>query len=154
MKLTRLDAEILDLLQNDFPITSRPYKVMADKLGIDEEEFLTRVKIMQEKGIIRRIGGVLESKKLGFYSTLCACHIEENKLEEAIRLINAEPGVTHNYIRDDWYNVWFTLTASSEEKAEEIIEKLKESIGAEVVSMPALKVYKIRAVFSVGEENG
>ncbi|SHG89489.1 transcriptional regulator, AsnC family [Thermosyntropha lipolytica DSM 11003] len=148
MELTRLDKEILNILQNDFPLVERPYAVIADRLGISEEEVLARVKVLKEEGVIRRIGGVIDAQKLGFYSTLCACHVEEDKVWEAAGIINQEKGVTHNYLRDDWYNLWFTLTSPSPEEGEKIIKDLEKRIGAEIKSMPAQKVYKIKAVFT------
>lgn len=151
MKLDRLDQEILNLLQNEFPLEKRPYAVLARILGISEDELLLLVKRLKEEGIIRRIGGVIDSKKLGFYSTLCACHVEEDKVLEAAKIINEEKGVTHNYVRDDWYNIWFTLTAPSENEAYKVIRDLESKIGTRIESMPAKKVYKIRAVFTAGE---
>lgn len=152
MKLDHLDQEILNLMQNEFPLAKRPYSVIAERLGISEEELLGRVERLKEEGVIRRIGAVIDSKKLGFYSTLCACHVDEDSIPEAARIINEERGVTHNYIRDDWYNIWFTLTSSSEEEADKIIKSLADKIGTEIKSMPARKVYKIRAVFRAGEK--
>lgn len=154
MKITGLDQKILNLLQNDFPLEEKPYAAIAKRLDISETEVLERIRMLKQEGVIRRIGGVIDSKKLGFYSTLCACHAEEQKVLQVAEIINEEKGVTHNYIRDDWYNIWFTLTSPSKEIATEVIKKLEEKTGCIIKSMPAKKVYKIRAVFTAGESDG
>ncbi|QGT99056.1 Siroheme decarboxylase AhbA, alternate heme biosynthesis pathway [Candidatus Syntrophocurvum alkaliphilum] len=149
----KIDIKILNLLQNEFEISLNPYKDMADKLKISEEELLQRVNNLKEKGIIRRIGAVFDSKSLGYYSTLCAVKVPDAKIDEAASLINSERGVTHNYIRDHEYNIWFTLTAPSIEKAMHILTIIEEKLGLKIVNMPSKKVYKIRVSFDLEEED-
>lgn len=154
MKLNQLDHEILNILQNDFPLEEKPYAVIAKRLNISETEVLEKIRLLKEAGIIRRIGGVIDSKKIGFYSTLCACHAEEQEVLQVAEIISEEKGVTHNYIRDNWYNIWFTLTSPSKEAAAEVIKKIEQKTGCNIKSMPAKKVYKIKAVFMAGENDG
>lgn len=149
-QITLLDKKILDILQRDFPRSVCPYEDIAQKLGITEKEVLLRIKDLKEQGIIRRIGAVMESKKMGFTSTLCACRVAEERIEEAAQVINQEKGVTHNYIRDHHYNLWFTLTASSIDVLNEIITELDEKLEVKIISMPARKVYKIKVSFEMG----
>ena len=152
--LTDLDKRILNILQNDFPISIEPYKDIARKLNIGEEDLLERIREMKENDIIRRIGAVIDSKKMGYYSTLCACRVPEDRITEVARIINAEKGVTHNYIRDHYYNLWFTLTAPSYNEAVNIIANMQRMVGADIIRMPAKKVYKIRVTFEMGEKSG
>ncbi len=150
-ELTDLDRNILNILQKDFPATVQPYRDAAAKLGITEDELLQRIRAMKEMGVIRRIGGIMDNKALGFYSTLCACRVPEARIEEVAAIVNREKGVTHNYIRDNYYNMWFTLTAPSQSDAEERIAAIEKKCGIEVLSMPALRVYKIKVFFEMGE---
>ncbi|MDD2585467.1 MAG: AsnC family transcriptional regulator [Syntrophomonadaceae bacterium] len=150
-KLTWLDKQILNILQKEFPLSEKPYEEIALRLNISENEVLQRIKELKDNGIIRRIGAVMESKKLGFYSTLCACKVPEDRIAKVALVINNEKGVTHNYIRDHYYNLWFTLTVSSAESADKIIKNIEQELHIDIKSMPALKVYKIKVLFEMGE---
>jgi DNA-binding Lrp family transcriptional regulator len=153
-RLTTLEKEIINKLQKDFPLSKEPFKEIAEELNIHEDECLNIIASMKARGIIRRIGGVFDSKKMGYYSTLCACTVPESDIEKTAALINAQEGVTHNYLRDHSYNLWFTLTAPSFEKATEILEKLQNDTGTIIVSMPATEVYKIKVTFEMGKQDG
>src|SRR5210317_1058372 len=108
-----VDKAILNRIQSDFPITSRPYRTIAEDLGLSEGEVLKRVSRLKASGIIRRIGGNFKPEKLGFVSTLCAAKVPEEKISQFAEVVNRYPGVTHNYRRDNTFNVWFTFIAPS-----------------------------------------
>jgi len=148
-----IDRKILDLLQNDFPLAVRPFAAMADSLSIGEAELISRIAVMKDSGLIRRIGGIMDSRNLGFYSTLCAVSVPEGQIEEAALIINQQPGVTHNYKRDHDYNMWFTLTVPSRGEADTILQELESSLGLDIISMPAEKVYKIKVSFKMESKN-
>lgn len=143
------DRKILDYLQNEFPLAVNPFEVMADRLGMSETELMNRIAVMKESGLIRRIGGIMDSRNLGFYSTLCAVCVPEGRIEEAAQIINQQPGVTHNYLRDHDYNIWFTLTMPSYEEAMTVLRELEAALGLNIISMPAEKVYKIKVSFDM-----
>lgn len=143
------DRKILDLLQNDFPLAVQPFQVMAETLQLSQDELIARIAAMKASGLIRRIGGILDSRRLGFYSTLCAVTVPEERIEEAARIINQQPGVTHNYLRDHAYNLWFTLTAPSRQESAEVLQALQADLGLNIISMPAEKVYKIKVSFKM-----
>lgn len=144
-----VDRRILNHLQNDFPLSIQPYKIMADRLQISEEILLTRIAAMKSSGLIRRIGGIMDARGLGFFSTLCAVSVPPSRIEEVAEAINSIPGVTHNYLRDHKYNLWFTLTATSREEAEKQLHVLESKIGLTILSMPAEKIFKIRVSFDM-----
>jgi len=100
-----IDRKILNRIQSDFPVTSRPYLVVANNLGLSEDDVLKRLARLKEKRIIRRIGGNFVPEKLGFVSTLCAAKVPEDKIEFFAKEVNGYPGVTHNYKRDNKYNI-------------------------------------------------
>jgi len=150
LSLQDIDRAILDGLQNDFPLTEQPYLDMANKLAIGEAELLERIARMRTSGLIRRIGGIMDSRRLGFYSTLCAVAVPEVRIDSVAAVINQLPGVTHNYLRDNAYNIWFTLAAPSEVEAAETVRDLESILGLKIMTMPARKVYKIKVSFDMG----
>lgn len=153
MNLDSLDRQLLNLMQNDFPLTTRPYLDLARKLDISEDEVLTRIQIMKQRGLIRRTGAIIDSRQIGFYSTLCACQVENEQIDKVAAIINAQKGVTHNYVRDHFYNIWFTLTAPSQDEAVKIIKDMEQTVGIKILTMPAIKTYKIRVSLNMGESN-
>jgi len=151
--MDKIDRLILNLIQSDFPINPRPYKVLADKLGITEDQIIERVREMKAGRQIRKLGGTFHSNKLGYKSTLCTLVVPENRVEEVSTIVNGYQGVTHNYIRNNKYNMWFTLIASSQELLENIIEEIREKTGIEEIhSLQAKRVFKIKVDFPLKSE--
>ena len=149
-ELDTIDRAILNRIQSDFPITSRPYIPIADEVGISEDDVLKRLVRLKEKGIIRRIGGNFVPNKLGFVSTLCAAKVPEDMIESFAKIVNRYPGVTHNYLRDNKYNIWFTFIAPSMEVIEANLESISKETGiSDIINLPATKVFKIRAHFDL-----
>ena len=144
------DREIINQIQSDFPITPRPYQTIADRAGITEQEVIARINRLKKKKIIRRIGGNFVPEKLGFVSTLCAAKVPEDKIDAFSDIVNQYPGVTHNYQRDNQFNIWFTIIAPSVEKIEKCLTEISETTGiTDILNLPATKVFKIRAEFLV-----
>lgn len=148
--MDRLDRKILNIIQSEFPIASRPFREVGERLGIEEEEVIRRVRGMKDSGVIRRIGGSFDSRRLGFFSTLCAARVPPEKVELFNEVINACVGITHNYTRDHEYNIWFTFIAGSEAELERSLEEIADKTGVgEIVSLPASRVFKIRVDFEL-----
>jgi DNA-binding Lrp family transcriptional regulator len=145
-----VDRAILNRIQSDFPITSRPYRTIAEDLGLSEADVLKRVTRLKASGIIRRIGGNFTPEKLGFVSTLCAAKIPEDKISQFAEVINRYPGVTHNYRRENKFNIWFTFIAPSMDEINANLEQIAAETGVtDILNLPATKVFKIRAEFKV-----
>ena len=145
-----IDRDILNQIQSDFPITSRPYRTIAEKLGLAEDEVLKRVYRLKESGIIRRIGGNFAPEKLGFVSTLCAAKVPEDKISQFAEVVNRYPGVTHNYRRENKFNVWFTFIAPSMDEINTSLKQIAAETGVtDILNLPATRVFKIRAEFQV-----
>lgn len=148
--MDRIDREILNEIQSRFPITSRPYLEMGNRLGISEEEVLGRVRRLKEERVIRRIGGNFHSHRLNFTSTLCAAKVPRESLEAFVELVNQYPGITHNYLRNHSYNVWFTFIAEDREYIENALREISERTGVrEIRNFPARKTFKIKVNFEV-----
>ena len=145
-----MDRAILNLIQSDFPITPRPYLAIAQRLGFSENDVINRLNRLKIKGIIRRIGGNFVPEKLGFVSTLCAARVPEDKIQSFAKTVNRYPGVTHNYQRNNKYNIWFTFIAPSMNEIEENLENISRQTGIkEIINLPATKVFKIKAHFNL-----
>jgi len=145
-----VDKKIINRIQDLFPIEQRPFRIIAQELGLEEADVISRVKQLKEKGIIRRIGGNFSPDRLGFFSTLCAASVAEEKIELFTRTVNAYPGVTHNYMRDHSYNVWFTFIAPEWAIIEENLKKISQDTGVEdILNLPATHMFKISAKFKV-----
>jgi DNA-binding Lrp family transcriptional regulator len=145
-----VDRKILNAIQSDFPIVARPYRELGKSVNLSEEEVFERVKGLKKEGVIRRIGGNFHSRTLNFTSTLCAAKVPEERITRFVEVVNSYPGVTHNYLRNHEYNVWFTFIAPSTEEIENSLDKISEITGVkEVYSLPALRVFKIKVDFEV-----
>ena len=150
MPLDDIDKRLLALIQRDFPIVSEPYNEIAAELGISADEVIKRLANFKAEKIIRRIGAIFDSKKLGYHSTLCAMKVPEGRIDEVADIVNSYPGVTHNYLRPDEYNMWFTLIAKSQEELKRIISEIKEkSKISDLIDLPAVGVFKIHVHFSL-----
>lgn len=146
------DKRILDLIQSDFPLVSRPYADIGARLGLTEDEVLRRVRTMRENGVIRRIGANFHSRMLGWKSTLCAASVPEEHLDEFVEVVNTYPGVTHNYLRKHTYNVWFTYIGPSWEDIERDIREISRRTGIKVLNLPAQQMFKIKVDFPMNNE--
>ena len=150
--LDDLDKKVLSAIQADFPIERRPFEVLGRRLGLGSREVLETVQHLAATGIIRRLGAVFDSRRLGFASTLVAAKVPPERLEEVAACVSAISGVTHNYRREHAYNLWFTLTCHDQAELDRTLDDLRARFGnAELHSLPALRVYKSRVVFSLDE---
>jgi DNA-binding Lrp family transcriptional regulator len=140
-----LEQNLLAIIQDAFPLEDCPYQVLAGQLGSDEQSVFDAVENLRMSGVIRRIGGVYDSKALGFISRLCAgkvCNVD--KLADAV---NEIPAITHNYVRSHEYNVWFTVIAESEDEIRKIVDGLCTSTDLhDVHILSATKKFKINTV--------
>ncbi len=144
------DRAIINEIQSDFPITERPFQELATRLRLSEDEILERVKRLKEEGVIRRIGGNFNSKKLNFTSTLCAARVPEQKLAKFVEAVNRYPGVTHNYLRNHDYNVWFTFIAENMAYIDNALSEISAATGVgEIRNLPAVRMFKIKVDFEV-----
>jgi DNA-binding Lrp family transcriptional regulator len=144
------DRAIINEIQSDFPITPRPYRDLGKRFNLSESEVLERVRRLKEEGIIRRIGGNFNSRKLDFTSTLCAAKVPEEKMDRFVQEVNSYPGVTHNYLRNNDYNVWFTFIAPSMTHIDDALMEISKATGVtEIINLPASRQFKIRVDFEL-----
>lgn len=149
--LTAEDNRLLDLLQNDFSLAPEPFEVLASKIGKSSADVIEHIRSLKEQGVIRHIRGTFDSRQLGYQSTLVAMSVESAKLDSVADHISQHTGVSHNYARDHNYNLWFTLTLSSDKSIAETVESFARASGVKkVITLPALRVFKIDVRFDMG----
>ena len=145
--MTELEQLLLSVVQDAFPLEERPYLVLAEQLGSDEQSVFAAVENLRQSGIIRRIGGVYDSKALGFISRLCAGNVPESALDAFAAAVNKIPAITHNYVRSHEYNVWFTVIAQSEAEIQKIVDDVCAKTELHNVHiLSATKKFKINTV--------
>ena len=151
--MDKLDSQILQALQDDFPICENPYDALAEKLGISCDQLYGRLESMMGDGVIRRVGASLDSRKFGFFSTLAAVSVEDGRVDEAAEVIGGFDEVTHSYLRKDEFNIWFTVIAEGADVVAEIIEKIRTNLSlekSEVLNLPMTRLFKLDARFKLG----
>ena len=148
--MDELDRRILAELQDDFPLQPDPYAVMGERLGISSEQFWTRVRALLESGVIRRLGFSIDSRRIGYTSTLAAVTIAPEMIDEASAVIAAFPEVTHSYLRDDAFNIWFTVIARDDARIAAILRQIRDALGltdGDILNLPAGKLFKLDTRF-------
>ena len=143
------DRRILGIIQSGFPLEPRPYAAIGREAGLSEDEVFARVRGLKARKIIRRLGANFQSAKLGFRSTLCAAKVPEEALENFVSEVNRHAGVTHNYLRDHEYNVWFTCIGPSWEAVCELLDGVARRTGIPILNLPAKRMYKIKVDFQM-----
>jgi DNA-binding Lrp family transcriptional regulator len=145
--LDELDRKLLNLLQGSFPIAARPYAHVAQLAELSEEEVLGRTKRLLDERIIREITPIFDTRVLGYSSMLVAARVDSENPWRAAKIINSHPGVSHNYLRDHDFNLWFTIATEPDSPLglEGTLEVLERLTGAESVrQLPTLRLFKIR----------
>ncbi|MCB2295739.1 Lrp/AsnC family transcriptional regulator [Clostridium algoriphilum] len=150
--MDKTSKDLLNLIQSNFPIESKPYLKIANELDITEKQVIDIIKDLKDKRYIKRIGGIFDLRKLGYYSTLCAIKVPIDRITEVAKLINCNNGVTHNYIRNHLYNMWFTVIAPSVEDIRAFLNEIKIKTGIkDIIELPVVKLFKINVVFNIKE---
>ncbi len=145
--LDDLDRRLLNLMQGSFPIAPRPYRRVAELGELSEEEVMTRVQRLLDKRIIRQVTPIFDTRALGYSSMLVAAKVDPEHPHRAAAVINEHPGVSHNYLRNHEFNLWFTIATEPDSALglERTLEVLAVQAGAESVrQLPTLKLFKIR----------
>jgi DNA-binding Lrp family transcriptional regulator len=145
--LDEFDKKLLDTMQGKFRIVPRPYAEVATLLGVEEETVLTRVRELIEQRIIRQVTPIFDTRALGYESMLVAAKVDPEHPWRPAKIVNQHPGVSHNYLRNHEFNMWFTVATEPDSPLglDGTLEVLKQETGAESVrQLPTLKLFKIR----------
>jgi siroheme decarboxylase len=145
--LDEADKKLLNLMQGSFVLTRRPFEHVAGLAGLAEEEVLQRVQRLLDKRIIREITPIFDTRALGYKSMLVAAKVDPEHPHRAAKIINGHPGVTHNYLRDHDFNLWFTIAVEPYSRLglNGTLDALAAETGAQSIrQLPTLKLFKIR----------
>jgi DNA-binding Lrp family transcriptional regulator len=148
LDLSTVERVLLNDFQHDFPLDPRPFKRMAEELGIDEREVISMLQELKESGVISRVGPVFKPNRVGV-STLAAVAVQPQQLEEMAQRINEYAEVNHNYERDHHYNLWFVVTAPDREHLDEVLAEIGKKTGQQVLDLPMIRDYHIDLGFQL-----
>jgi len=147
LRLTKLQKRLCNALQKGLPICARPFAEIAKELNTTEKEILQQTQRLKRRGIIRRIGALVNYRVLGMTSTLVAAHVPGGKLRGVAETVNSLENVSHNYLRDHYYNLWFTLQARTTGQIDSILSELSERFGIAFHSLPVNHTFKLEVYF-------
>lgn len=143
-ELDNVDKELLNLIQVDFPLESRPFQFLGDKLGVSEDDVIARLAALKSDRIIRQISMIFDTRALGYKSSLIASRAPEGSVDEVAGVISAHPGVSHNYRRNHEFNIWWTIAVPPESSLEDHVKAVHDLAGAESTRiMQTIKMFKI-----------
>lgn len=145
---SELEKKLLNDFQRGMSLSLTPYADIADQLGVSEKEVMTSMQSLQDRGAISRVGPVFRPNRIGV-STLAAMSIPEHELECVARIVSAFPEVNHNYKREHKYNLWFVVTASSEEHLDIVLHEIEQHAEHPLMSLPMLEDYFIDLGFKL-----
>lgn len=143
-----IKRELLKIIQKEFPLEERPFLKIAQKLNIGENEVIEILRDLQKNKIIRQISAIFNPWFFGHQSALFAFEVPLKRIKEVASIINRHPGVTHNYLRNHKYNLWFILVSPPERNLLEEVKKLASICKIKkYLYLPALRIFKISTVF-------
>ena len=145
--LDETDKRLLNLMQGSFPLAERPYAEVARAADLTESEVLRRTRRLLDERIIREVTPIFDTRVLGYSSMLVAAKVDAEHPWRAAKIINSHPGVSHNYLRDHDFNLWFTIATEPGSKlgVDGTLDVLAELTGAHSIrQLPTLRLFKIR----------
>ncbi|GAA5535040.1 Lrp/AsnC family transcriptional regulator [Deinococcus aluminii] len=147
--------QLLNRIQRDIPIVQRPYRVIAEEVGLTEAEALDILREVKAEGVLRQVSAIFDTRTLGYQSSLVAAEYDEDRLDAGAEIVSGHPGVSHNYKRNHSFNLWYTIAVPPESDLEAHVMKLHELSGAKVTRlMPTLHLFKIGVEFDMsGKED-
>ncbi len=147
--MDQLDRDIINQLQQGFPICEAPYKRVAEQFGIGETELLNRLQALLADGTLSRFGPMYHAEQMGGALTLAALKVPEQRFEEVTEIVNRFPEVAHNYARNHVLNMWFVLATEKPEQVQTVIKAIEHQTGLTVYNMPKIKEYYVGLQLSV-----
>jgi siroheme decarboxylase len=145
--LSAFEKRLCNALQDGLPACRRPYAEVAKQLRVDEQKVLEGTRRLVKRGVIRRIGAVVNWRAIGKASTLVTACVAEEKLKKVVEAVNRLEGVSHNYLRRHHFNLWFTLRADSQKEITAILKKLSKRFNAAFYSLPVKRTFKLDVRF-------
>lgn len=148
--MDEINLKLLAAVQEGFPISPRPFRDLGRALGLEEDEVISRLAMLQEEGLVRRIGPILDLRRMGRSGILAALAVPLDEADEVAEVVSLYPEVSHNYLRpdDSGYNLWFTVSGT-EERIQDILQEIRAKTGLKMLVLPTLKIFKIGVKFDI-----
>lgn len=149
MQLSSVDRKILNCIQEDIPLESKPFEILSKRLGIKEEVLLEKTRQLKSNGIVRSLAAGISHKKLGFKSSLIALKVHPDNIESIARQIVAYPEVTHCFLRAGDYNLW-TVFIYKNNGLETFLKRMARQVGKEnILNLATQKQFKLKTVIKL-----
>jgi DNA-binding Lrp family transcriptional regulator len=139
--MDKIDKQIINALQDGFPICDAPYRRVAAQLGLAEQELIDRLQALLANGVLTRFGPLYNAEQMGGALTLAAVKAPVERYDEITGIINAFPEVAHNYARSHELNMWFVIATETPERIQQTINAIEQATGLTVYNMPKIKEY-------------
>jgi DNA-binding Lrp family transcriptional regulator len=148
--MDEIDLKLLAAVQEGFPVSPRPFRYLGRALGLEEDEVISRLAMLQKEGLVRRIGPILDLRRMGKSGILAALAVPLDRADGVAEVVSLYPEVSHNYLRpnDSGYNLWFTVSGT-EERIQDILQEIRAKTGLKMLVLPTLKIFKIGVKFDI-----
>jgi len=148
--MDEIDLKLLAAVQEGFPVSPRPFLDLGRALGLEEDEVISRLAMLQKEGLVRRIGPILDLRRMGKSGILAALAVPLDRADGVAEVVSLYPEVSHNYLRpnDSAYNLWFTVSGT-EERIHDILQEIRSKTGLKMLVLPTLKIFKIGVKFDI-----
>lgn len=147
--MDEIDRSIINTLQGGLPVCARPYLEAAQRIGIAEDELLTRLARLRERGVLTRIGPMFQIEKMGGAFTLAALRAPESEFDRVAQQVNAFPEIAHNYARDHELNMWFVIATETPDEIDRVIGRIEDETGCKVFNFPKSREYFVEMKLKV-----
>ena len=152
-RLDPIDRRLLEKIQDEFPLTERPWKSIGKDLGLTESEVMERLNQLSGQGVIRKIGPALDARRIGLQaSTLIAMKVPQDRIRNVANMISKRMEVSHCYEREHEYNLWFTIASRDEPELEQALEEIRRGAdvpAGDVLNLPSVRAFKIDVRFQL-----
>ncbi|MBI1999778.1 MAG: Lrp/AsnC family transcriptional regulator [candidate division NC10 bacterium] len=149
------DKRLLNAIQADFPLASRPFQALGASLALSEGEVIDRIASLKQQKVVRQISAIFDTRSLGYKSSLVAMRVQPDRLDAAAAVVNSHPGVSHNYKRNHAFNLWFTLAVPPSSDLQWTVERLHTMTGADSTRiLPTLRLFKIGVQLDMEGKSG
>ncbi|MDR2944438.1 MAG: AsnC family transcriptional regulator [Methanosarcinales archaeon] len=148
-ELDEIDRKLINLIQLNFPVSVHPFEDIAAEIGSTEEIVTAKLARLKKEGIVRRIGPIINTRGIGGTNTLAAVKVPKDQIDKAAAVINRYEEVSHNYLRNEEYNIWFTVSAPTQDRLDRIISEIQTELNCPLLDLPTIKQFKIQVNFHV-----
>ncbi|WNY27938.1 hypothetical protein MmiEs2_01170 [Methanimicrococcus stummii] len=149
VELDDIDRKLINLIQLNFPISAHPFEEIANEIGTTEDIVISKLSRLKNEGIIRRIGPIINTRGIGGTNTLAAVKVPAGQVDAAAAVINRYDEVSHNYLRNEEYNVWFTVSAPTQDRLNQILSEIQTELNCPLLDLPTIQQFKIQVNFHV-----